>query len=160
MLLMITVVFSASILSSNPVCSPSGRAKGWLWQECTIYLDAKLLNIAKLGGRALNKIKDSFLAYFQPPVWQIFTIVSTHSRLLAGVFCCRFCPGEALLVLCCLPKTKTLNVITLMRYQKSKTWQCNNENCHSAFLMTVMMTKQPTGKQASVCFLPWAANVE
>ena len=38
----------------------------------------------------LNKIKALFLTCFQPPVWQIFTIVSTHSRLLAGVFCCSF----------------------------------------------------------------------
>ena len=73
------------------------------------------------GGKALNKIKDSFLAYFQPPVWQIFTIVSTHSRLLAGVFSCRCCPGEAWLVLCCLPKTKTLNVITLIGASLDKT---------------------------------------
>ena len=154
---MITVVFSASMLSSNPVCSPSGRATGWFWQECTIYLGAKLLIIVKLGGgKALNKIKDLFLTCFQPPVWQIFTIVSTHSRLLAGVFCCRFCPGEALLVLCCHPKTKTLNVITLMRYQKSKTWQCNNVTMRIAiplFSWPLWWQSSPRGnRQVSVFF--------
>lgn len=33
MLVMITVVFSASILSSNPVCSPSGRATGRVFKN-------------------------------------------------------------------------------------------------------------------------------
>ena len=160
---MITVVFSTSMLSSNPVCSSSDRAIGWFWQECTIYLGAKLLIIVKFGGKALNKIKALFLTCFQPPVWQIFTIVSTHSRLLAGVFCCRYCPGEALVVLCCLPKTKTLNVITLMRYQKSKTWQGDNVTMRIAiplFSWPLWWQGSPRGNRQVSVFSRGTANVE